>query len=184
MIDSLISSKTRIKLLLKFFLHEASEGYLRGLESEFGESSNGIRVELNRLSKAGLLTSTQEGNKRIFRANIKHPLYSNLHAIVRKHIGLDRIVDTIVEQLGEVQAVYLTGSFSRGLDSEVIDLVLVGNIDKVYLVRLIEKVEKLVERKIRYLTFTEEEINQGRLSTFESTPLLLWDRQTSTNTTL
>jgi len=179
MIDSLISSKTRIKLLLKFFLNDATEGYLRGLENEFGESSNGIRVELNRLSKAGLLKSYSEGNKRIYSANREHPLYENLHSIVRKHVGLDRIVETIVKQLGDIERVYLAGTFSKGIDSGVIDLVLVGEVDKVYLIGLIEKIERLVDRKIRYLAYSLEEIRQGGFATFEQAPLLLWDRSSS-----
>jgi hypothetical protein len=181
MIDSLISSKTRIKLLLKFFLNDATEGYLRGLESEFGESSNGIRIELNRLSKAGLLKSHLEGNKRIYTANQDHPLYDNIHSLVRKHIGLDRIVEAIVKQLGDVERVYLAGSFSQGIDSGVIDLILVGDVDKVYLIGLIEKVERIAERKIRYLTFSEQEVSEGGLSTFVPVPLLLWDRVSFNN---
>jgi len=57
MIEALISSKTRIKLLLKFFLNSSNKSYLRGLESEFGDSTNGIRLELNKLEEAGLLTT-------------------------------------------------------------------------------------------------------------------------------
>jgi DNA-binding transcriptional regulator PaaX len=63
MIESLITSKTRIKLLLKFFLNTQTKSYLRGLETEFGESTNSIRVELNRLENAGLLSASTEGNK-------------------------------------------------------------------------------------------------------------------------
>jgi len=40
MLDSLITSKTRIKLLLKFFLNTSTHAYLRGLADEFGESTN------------------------------------------------------------------------------------------------------------------------------------------------
>ena len=61
MLESLITSKTRTKLLLKFFLNPGTSAYLRGLAEEFGESTNGVRVELNRLSEAGLLESADEG---------------------------------------------------------------------------------------------------------------------------
>ena len=57
MLDSLITSKTRIKLLLKFFLNSSMKAYLRGLAEEFGESTNAIRLELNHLEEAGLLKS-------------------------------------------------------------------------------------------------------------------------------
>ena len=69
MIETLISSKTRIKLLIKFFLNSDNTAYLRNLEDEFGESTNGIRIELNKFEKAGFLTSFSEGNKKIFTAN-------------------------------------------------------------------------------------------------------------------
>jgi len=175
MIDTLISSKTRIKLLLKFFLNGSTEGYLRGLQAEFGDSSNGIRVELNRLEGAGLLKTSLVGNKRMFRANQEHPLYEQIHQIVRKHVGLDRILNTIAAQLGELQRVYLAGSFSQGLDSGVIDLILVGEVDKVYLLDLVERAELKVGRKVRYVVFKESELKGGALQGFSPEPLLLWD---------
>lgn len=176
MIDSLISSKTRIKLLLKFFLNDNTAAYLRGLSAEFGESSNGIRVELKRLANAGLLSSFTQGNKRMYRANREHPLYEQIHQIVRKHLKLDRIVDTIVAQLGNLSQVYLGGTFSRGIDSGVIDLILVGEVDKAYLIKLIDRVETVAQRKVRYVVYSEVEVSEGALGTFTPEPLLLWDQ--------
>ena len=174
MIEALISSKTRIKLLLKFFLNSKTTAYLRSLESEFGESSNAIRLELNRLESAGMLTSKMKGNRKYFQANTSHPLYSEIHNIIRKHIGLDHIIANIVERLGDVQQVYLVGDFAKGLDSPIIDLIFIGNIDKTYLVQLIDKVEKLIKRKIRYLIYTEEEMKQANWQGFKPRSLLLW----------
>ena len=77
MLETLISSRTRIKLLLKFFLNAQSKGYLRSLEHEFGESTNAIRLELNKFEEAGMLSSESEGNKKVYRANPKHPLFEN-----------------------------------------------------------------------------------------------------------
>ncbi|MBN2682880.1 MAG: ArsR family transcriptional regulator, partial [Bacteroidales bacterium] len=65
MLETIITSKTRIRLLLKFFLNSRTSGYLRSLASEFGESTNSIRQELNRFEKAGLLEASTEGNKKI-----------------------------------------------------------------------------------------------------------------------
>ena len=69
MLETLISSKTRIKLLLKFFLNGNTRSHLRALETEFRESSNAIRLELNRFEDAGMLVSNSEGNKKLFQAN-------------------------------------------------------------------------------------------------------------------
>lgn len=174
MIETLISSKTRIKLLLKFFLNSETKAYLRGLEGEFGESTNAIRLELNKLEKAGMLSAELEGNKKVFTANTQHPLFREIHNIIRKHIGLDRIIETVVERLGEVEKVYLVGEFSRGLDSEIIDLIFIGNIDQAYLIKLIGKAEKLINRKIRYLIYQQEELEKINWGAFKPAPLLIW----------
>ena len=174
MIETLISSKTRIKLLLKFFLNSSTKSYLRGLESEFGESSNAIRLELNRLEKAGMLSSSAEGNKKIFQANKKHPLFKEVHNIVLKHIGFDKIIENVVERLGDVEKVFVSGAFAKGLDSTIIDLVFIGQVNKSYLIEMIDKVEKLISRKVRYVIFDKEE---EHLIESNMHPLLLWSNE-------
>jgi hypothetical protein len=176
MLDTLISSKTRVKLLLKFFLNSNTRSYLRSLETEFGESTNAIRIEINRFEQAGMLSSELVGNKKMFRANLEHPLFGEIHNILLKYVGLDRIVEDVVKRLGEVQRVYLIGEFSKGLDSGLIDLVLVGDIDTSYLVALIEKTEKLVSRKIRYVIYTETEFAKSKTDQLNPKPLLLWSK--------
>jgi DNA-binding transcriptional ArsR family regulator len=90
LLNSLITSKTRVKILLKFFMNPETSAHLRGLATEFDESTNGVRVELNRLSEAGLLESSQSGNKIYYQANTKHGLYPEINSIVRKYLGIDQ----------------------------------------------------------------------------------------------
>ena len=176
MIEALISSKTRIKILLKFFLNSNNISYLRGLEQEFGESTNGIRVELNRLEDAGMLISTQEGNKKIFRANTDHPLYSEIHSIVRKYVGLDSIVENVVERLGDVRYVYLAGDFARGLDCDLVDLIFVGTIDQGYLLRLIARTEELIKRRVRYIIYPDIKEFEESWINRKPQPFLIWSQ--------
>ncbi len=176
MIETLISSKMRIKLLLKFFLNSQSRSYLRGLETEFGDSTNAIRQELNRFEKAGMLKSYTEGNKKFFQANTTHPLYNEVHNILIKYIGFDTIIDTVIERLGEIKEVYIIGQFSNGLDSPVIDLMFTGDIDESYLINLIHKAETLVKRKIRYIIYRLDELPTIDWKQFDPQPLLLWSK--------
>jgi len=158
MLESLITSKTRIKLLLKFFLNIQNQGYLRSLEQEFNESTNGIRQELNRFESAGLLLTESYGNKKLYRANILHPLFKDLNSIIRKFVGVEELLERVIDCLGNVQQVYLEGRIAQGLDSDIIDLLIVGNeIDRNYLSSLVQKAEPMVKRKIRYLVFEEED---------------------------
>ncbi|HDR88720.1 MAG TPA: ArsR family transcriptional regulator [Bacteroidetes bacterium] len=177
MLDTLITSKTRVKLLLKFFLNSNSSSYLRGLEQEFGESTNAIRLELNRFEQAGLLTSDTRGNRKYFRANTSHPLYHDIHNILLKYIGFDQIIEKIINKLGEMDRVYVTGNFARGTDSRIIDLVFIGNrINKDYLMHLVEKCEELINRKIRYLVFDNGNYREYLKEYRDSELLLLWKR--------
>jgi len=174
MLETLISSKTRIKLLLKFFLNSKMTAYLRSLEGEFGESTNAIRLELNRLEKAGMLSSFMDGNKKMFTANTDHPLFGEVHNILLKHIGIDRLIEGIVNKLGAVERVYLSGQFAKGLNSPIIDIILIGEIDQAYLIRLIGKIEPIIKRKVRYLIYRKEDFTDSLVSTFDPSPVLLW----------
>jgi len=176
MIDTLISSKTRIKLLLKFFLNSNNKAYLRNLEEEFGESTNAIRIELNRFEQAGMLTSLSEGNKKVFSANTRHPLFGDIRSIVMKYVGIDQIVEYVIKSLGHLEEVYLVGEFARGLSGDIIDLVFVGNIDQYFLAELVEKVEKRINRRIRYIVFDAESFSVEKIRDNRAEPLLLWSR--------
>lgn len=174
MLESLITSKTRIKLLMKFFLNSATISYLRDLAAEYGESTNAIRLELNHLESAGLLQSSIRGNKKLFTANIGHPLYPDIRRLLLKHTGIDQVIESVVTGLGGLEQAYLTGSFAHGRDSQLIELLLIGStIDEAYLVQIIDKVQSLIKREIRY---TIMEVNGSPVPKQElSEALLLWE---------
>lgn len=151
MLDTLITSKTRIRLLMKFFLNSGNTSYLRDLEGELGESTNAIRVELNRLEGAGLLEAYRDGNKKIYRANCGHPLFADIQSILMKHTGIDQVVERVVHKLGGLHRAYVLGSFARGHDDDRIELLLAGHrIDAAFLNRLVLVAEKAISRKIQY----------------------------------
>ena len=179
MLDSLITSKTRIKLLLKFFSNQHSTSYLRGLAQEFNESTNSVRVELNRLTRAGFLTSADEGRTVTYRANIDHPLFPEINRLVLKHIGFDRIVENVINRLGSLEMAFVTGDYAHGLDTGIIDLVLVGNIKKDVLSDLIEKVEKKIKRQIRTLVLTEKKYELLKTTLKSDEAIWLWQQQSA-----
>ncbi len=175
MLDALITSKTRIRLLVKFFLNPTMKAYLRQLADEFGESTNAVRVELNRLTEAGILESEAVGNVVKYKAKQSHPLFPEIRSIVSKMTGLDSIIEWVIQRLGDVENAYLIGDYAKGSDSGIIDVILVGKVDKAYLTELIEKAEDLVQRKIRYLVMNQVELEQYKLQ-HEEPILLLWSK--------
>jgi predicted transcriptional regulator len=153
MLNKLITSKTRLSLLIKFFINAANEGYLRGLATEMNENSNAIRKELNNLSSAGYISRTEQDGKITYKANKNHPLFSLLQQMVRKYVGLDSIVEHILSQIGHLHRVYLMGDYAKGIDSGVIAIMLEGpNINKDYLDQLALKIEKEIQKKVVFQT--------------------------------
>lgn len=175
MLEALITSKTRLKLLVKFFLNHNSSSYLRGLEDELKESTNSIRIELNRFEKAGFLNSYFSGNKKLFRANTNHPLFTDIQSIVKKMVGIEYVLDYTLKRIGNLEMVYLVGDLASGIDNKKIQLVLIGDINNNYLVELVAKAEKKVNKKIILeVVKNHNEFNENYTQNNNTEPLLVW----------
>jgi len=162
--------------LLKFFLNANNTDYLRNLESALGDSTNSIRIELNKLEQVHLLQSFNKGNRKYFKANTKHPLFNDINSILMKFTGLDKLVIEVLDKLGELNEVYLVGDLGKGIDSLIVDLILVGNVNKDYLHTLIEKAEKHINKKVRYILFSSEEFVIEKNKIVSDSDLLIWKR--------
>ena len=169
MLGELITSKTRLRLMLKFFISQANRGYLNGLATEMNESTNAIRKELNHLHGAGYLEKVKIDNKVEYRANINHPLFDVLRKVVLKHLGLEDIVETVLERMGEVKQIILIGDYAKGIDSGKIEVFLIGqklNMD--YITQLEEKIEKLIKRRVNFYLASKFNFNQDHIILFNT----------------
>ena len=167
MLDSLITSKTRLRLLIKFFLNIANKGYLNSLANEFGESTNSVRKELNNLSSAGYLEKHNQNNKVIYKANASHPLFKIIQKIVHKHLGIEEILETVYNRIGDVKKIMLLGDYAKGIDSGVIEILIVGdNINKEYLNEISPKIELKIKRKVNFFV-SNKSLKQKSLISFE-----------------
>ncbi len=152
MLETIITSKTRLNLLIKFFVNIANKGYLNSLANEFGESTNSVRKELNNLTSAGYLKKKESNNKVIYSANTKHPLFDVLQSIVRKHLGIEDIVNKILGNIGEIEKIILLGDYAKGIDSGIIEVLIIGKkISRDYLDNIQPKIEKEINRKINFM---------------------------------
>ena len=169
MLNKLITSKTRLRLLIKFFINQANSGYLNGLASEFNESTNSIRKELNHLSEAGYLEKFKDQNKVAYKANTNHPLFEILQKVVYKHLGLEEIIERVLERMGQVQKILLVGDYAEGRDSGTIDVVLIGNkLNTEYIEALEKKVESLIQRKVNFYLASKPNSKQKNILLYES----------------
>ena len=170
----LITSKMRIRILMRLFQNPGQQAYLRELAAEFGASTSQVREELQHLSAAGLLNGERAGRQTFYRANETHPLFPELNSMVRKALGMDRILDSILERLGNLELALVLDDYAMGRDSGLIDLVLVGAIDQENLSDLVRKTEGYIGRKIRVLSLTRAEFARLRPELMRRPRILLW----------
>ena len=169
MLGELITSKTRLRLLIKFFISQANRGYLNGLATEMGESTNAIRKELNHLQGAGYLEKIKVDNKIEYKANTKHPLFGVMQKVVFKHLGLEDVVETVLDRMGNIDQIILVGDYAKGNDSGIIEVFLIGkSLNMEYISNLEEKIEDLIGRKVSFYLASKFLSEQEHIILFNS----------------
>lgn len=162
MLTQLFTSKTRIKVLMKLFLNPGVSCYLRELAKEFSLSPNALKGELDSLSKAGYLAREQTGRSIYFCANKEHPFFPEIHSIVRKTLGIDLLIEEVMSSIGQVEEVYILDDYAEGKDSGLIDVLVVGHVDRQRLDELRQIGEDKVKRKVRAIDMTPEDFKENR----------------------
>ena len=175
LLSGLIASKTRIKLLMRLFFNPKTRSYLRQLAKEFNVSTNAVREELNQLKKTNLLKSEKNGRQVYYMANEEHALFPELKSMVSKVMGIDQVIDSIINRLGNLEKAYLVGDYAEGKDTGIIDIILVGDIDQYHLNDLSRKTEKYIKRKIRTLVLSHTEYRNFLPDLKKRPNLLIWE---------
>ncbi len=173
--SGLISSKTRINLLVRFFFNPETRSYLRELSKEFNVSTNSVREELNQLRKTGILKSEKHGRQVFYSADETHPLFPELKSMVSKVMGIDQVIDGIINRLGDLEKAYLIDDYAEGKDTGIIDLLLVGDIDRYHLDDLSRKTERYIKRNIRSLVLTRDEFDALVPKLKKRPRVLIWE---------
>ncbi|MDA8932456.1 ArsR family transcriptional regulator [Flavobacteriaceae bacterium] len=153
--------------MIKFFVSQANRGYLNGLATEMGESTNAIRKELNHLHDAGYLQKEKSNNKIQYKANTKHPMFSVLQKVILKHLGLEDAVEIVLERMGDVEQIILIGNYAKGIDSGKIEIIIVGqDLNTSYVKNLEEKLEKLISRKVAFFLSASHSLSADEIILF------------------
>ncbi len=162
---------------MRLFLNPGGHAYLRELADDFRISPSQVKEELDQLKNSKLLVSKKNGRQVLFSANQQHPIFHELHSMVKKALGMDEILESIVMRLGNLQQAILIDDYAEGKDTGIIDLVLIGDIDQSNLLDLSMKTERYISRKIRTLVLSEDEY-QNHPEILKNRPqFLLWQKE-------
>jgi predicted nucleotidyltransferase len=166
MLEALISSKTRVKLLTLFLLNPASEYYVREIVRMTEENYNAVRRELSNLEAFGLITGQKKGNQQYYSVNRTFFLYDELQKIVLKTEGITKIIKDDLAQQSDIECMFIYGSFAKGTAGAKsdIDLFIVGNVDESTLIPLVRKSERAINREINYTLMHSDELESRKQS--------------------
>ncbi len=166
MLETILGSKLRVKVLGWLFTHPDERYFVRQLTSLVKEDSTNVSRELIRLEKTGVLVSTKEGKQKYYQANRKSPIYDELHGLILKTVGVADIIKKALEpRIVDIKLALIFGSVAKRTENRFsdIDLLVVGNITFGEVVDLISTAEGTLNRESNPVVYTLSEFNK-RLS--------------------
>jgi len=117
-----------------------------------------VKRELDRMTAAGLLVVSREGNQLHYRANAENPIYIELLGIVRKTFGVaDAIRGALKRFDDQIELAFVYGSIAKATDikSSDIDLLLVGKkLEYGEIVEVLMPVEEALRRAVNPTIYT------------------------------
>jgi predicted nucleotidyltransferase len=166
MLEALLGSKLRAKVLGWLFSHPDERYFVRQLTALLKEDSTNVSRELARLEKTGILVSTTEGRQKYYQANRQSPLFNELHGLMLKTVGVADIIKKALEpRIADIKLAFIFGSVAKKAENRFsdIDLLVVGGITFGDVVDLISTAEEALSRELNPVVYTLAEFNK-RLS--------------------
>jgi len=161
MLDDLITSRSRVKLLEVFLSYPSDMFHVRELVRRTGDEINAVRRELSFLEKKGVLTREPRANRVYYFLSKNYEFYYDLLRLGAKTSGLGKGLIKNKVKLGRIKYAMLSGRFARRLPKgpEEVDLLVVGSVVLPELALLVREEEKRLEGEINYTVMTEEEFD-------------------------
>jgi hypothetical protein len=161
MLQDLIVSRVRIKILSLFFLNPDKIYHLREIQRQTGEAMNAIRREMQYLHSKGFAAAEHRGNRKYYRMRKDNPLYYDLLELINKTQGLGKAFLDNRNKLGKVRFVVFSGRFVRGLphNSNEVDILLVGHVVLPEIMQFVKKEEARRGYEINYTVMSDEEFS-------------------------
>ena len=96
-------------------------------------------------------------------------MFDVLQKVVFKHLGLEEIVEKVLERMGSVKKILLIGDYAKGIDSGNVEVILIGDqLNTEYIGGLEKKVQGIIDRKVSFYLATKENQNQHRIVLYEN----------------
>ncbi|MEK7119100.1 MAG: hypothetical protein AAB457_02980 [Patescibacteria group bacterium] len=162
MLEDIIISRVRVKILTLFLSHPGVIFHVRDIVRRCNEEINAVRRELAHMEKAGMVAKEQRANRLFYAMRREYPLYFELLALIGKTSGLGWEILKNKAKLGKIKFAMISGTLLRGIpkkDASDVDLLVVGTVVLPELAQLVKAEEVRRERELNYTVMTEEEFS-------------------------
>ena len=160
MLDELLGSKLRAKVLGWLFTHPEERYFVRQLTTLLAEDSTNISRELSRLERIGILRSEREGRQKYYRADRQCPIFSELQGIALKTAGMADVLRTALRPLaGKIKAAFVYGSMASGKGNarSDVDVMVIGHVTFADIVSALAPAQEALGREINPTVYAPEE---------------------------
>ena len=156
MLETLLGSRLRAKVLGWLFSHPDERYYVRQLTSLVKEDSTNVSRELSRLEKTGILLSTIEGKQKYYQANRKSPIFDDLHGLIIKTAGVaDVLRSALIPAQKRIRLAFIFGSLATGTENRRsdVDIMVVGTVSFEKVISLLHPAEEKLRREINSVVY-------------------------------
>ena len=162
MLDLLISSTARVKVITLFIMEADRSFHQREISRRTGVHLQAVQREMSRLEKFGLITKRPEGNRAMYEVNRNFFLFPELKGMIFKTAGLGSIIKEQIKTEAGIEVAFIYGSYAKNDENAKsdIDLFIVGDIPAKKLSAVLRKVQKQTMREINYVIFPRAELKR------------------------
>lgn len=159
-----IFPQVRAEVLRLLFAAPDRELHLRELTRQSGLTLGTLQTEVKKLCGADLLLSRRDGNRRYFRANAEHPLFSDLRQLVLKTAGLHDVLAEALQDVSGVELAFVFGSLAAGTGKAKsdVDLLIIGEVGLRTLASRLRAAAERLGREINPVTISAAEFIRAR----------------------
>lgn len=160
MISSLLFPEYRRRVLGLLLLHPENHYHVREIARLTSTAPGTLHRELTKLAKAEVLTREVSGNQVYYQANRSFSIFDELASILRKTSGLvDVLTNALIPFADKITVALVFGSVGRGTESagSDVDLLIIGEIDFVTLVKALYPTQEIISREINPKVYHKDE---------------------------
>jgi predicted nucleotidyltransferase len=163
-IGDALFTKAQQKVLALFYGQPESSFYLNEVVRIADMGRGGISRELNKLTEAGLLVVSKQGNQNHYQANADSPIFNELISVVKKTFGIKGLLQVaLASMVSQLEQAFIYGSVAKGEEhaGSDVDVMLVGEeLSYGEVMELLESVEEQLQRSVNPTLYSPEEFEQ------------------------